>query len=386
LCVSSTFPPISHLVPTARQPRPGPSLTVFMISVLLLSTSAAGALLPSSPANSPTPASSGGLSRRSVLAHSAAATVAALATPVLAVNFDPDRYGDKELKTATINKVTQNIRNELAKDLSLLVPVVQLAISDALSYSEDGTGGIDGSILYEMDRPSSAGLEKAVALVKKIHSDLQRVTEISYADVIAFAGATAIQSVGGPKVTVQLGRADAKAAEPEGSRAGFSWNEPTLGGLRTLGKGAKLTDAEIVALVGALGTLELAARPMPAFLDDGLGDEDEDIDADGKAAAAEVGGGSADVMYGKVNKKGPKYGDANYDRDQKLAVDVRVQKIGNQCAVLLPAVLLPALLHADEALPALALASGPRPPPPPPSLRPRSVRLAPRHPSAMLSA
>ena len=312
----------------STSPRTKP--TVFMISVLLLSTSAAGALLPSSPANAPTPASSGGLSRRSVLAHSAAATVAALATPVLAVNFDPDRYGDKELKTATISRVTQNIRNELAKDLTLLVPVVQLFITDALSYREDKTGGIDGSILFEMDRPSSAGLEKAVQLVKQIHSDLQRVTEISYADVIAFAGATAIQSVGGPKVSVQLGRADAKAAEPEGSRAGFSWSEPTLPGLRALGKGAKLTDAEIVALVGTLGTLELAARPMPAFLDDGL-DEEDDIDADGKAAAAEVGGGSADVMYGKANKKGAQRGDANYERDQKLAVDVRVQKIGNQC-------------------------------------------------------
>jgi len=228
-----------------------------------------------------------------------------------------------------ISKVGQNIRNELATDLDLLVPVVQLAISDALSYQADGTGGIDGSILLEMDRPSSTGLQKAAALVRKIHNDLARVTEVSYADVIAFAGAAAIQAVGGPKVSVQLGRADARSAEPEGARAGFDWTNPTLEGLRKLGAPAKLSGAEIVALVGTLGQLELAARPMPAYLDDGL-DEDADIDADGKAAAAEVGGGAADVMYGKANKKGPKFGDANYERDQKLAVDVRVQKIGNQ--------------------------------------------------------
>ena len=99
-----------------------------------------------------------------------------------------------------------------------------------------------------------------------------------------------------------------------------------------MGKGAKLTDTELVALMGTLGTLELAARPMPAFLDDGS-EDDDDIDPDGKAAAAEVGGGSADVMYGKAKKSGPQRGDASYERDQKLAVDVRVQKIGNQCVL-----------------------------------------------------
>ena len=73
-------------------------------------------------------------------------------------------------------------------------------------------------------------LNKAQAndLVKRLHSELQRTTEISYADVVAFAGAAAIEAVGGPKVTVQLGRDDAKAAEPEGAREGFSWEEPTL--------------------------------------------------------------------------------------------------------------------------------------------------------------
>lgn len=294
-----------------------------MISILSL-----GALLPSiSPSEV-----SGGLSRRAMLAQSAAAAAAVIASPVFAVNFDPDRYGDKELKTATINKVTQNLRNELAKDLTLLAPVVQLALSDAFSYQADGTGGIDGSILMELDRPSSKGLEKAAALVVKVHNDLQRVTEISYSDTIAFAGATAIQAVGGPKVSVQLGRADAKTAQPEGSREGFSWESPTLAGLRNMGKGAKLTDTELVALIGTLGTLELAARPMPAFLDDGS-EDDDDIDPDGKAAAAEVGGGSADVMYGKAKKSGPQRGDASYERDQKLAVDVRVQKIGNQCVL-----------------------------------------------------
>ena len=248
----------------------------------------------------------------------------------IAVNFDPDRYGDKELKVATINKITQKIRNELGKDLSLLVPLFQLSLADALSYQKsDGSGGIDGSILYELDRPSSAGLQKAAALIENCHAELARTTEISYADIIAFGGASAIEVIGGPKVKVQIGRADTKEAEPEAARAGFSWQSPTLDGLRKLGKGCDLSGAELVALVGTLGTLELAARPMPEFLS--AEEDDEDIDPDGKAAAAEVGGGYADTMYGKAkNKAGSKFGDANYLRDQKLSVDVRVQKIGNQ--------------------------------------------------------
>ena len=34
--------------------------------------------------------------------------------------------------------------------------------------------------LLELDRPSSAGLEKAAGLIKKVHSDLARVTEVTF--------------------------------------------------------------------------------------------------------------------------------------------------------------------------------------------------------------
>lgn len=64
---------------------------------------------------------------------------------------------------------------------------------------------MDGSILLEMDRASSRGLERAAAKVKQLHADLARTTEITYADVVAFAGAAAIEAVGGPKVGAGCG-------------------------------------------------------------------------------------------------------------------------------------------------------------------------------------
>jgi len=277
--------------------------------------------------------SAGAPSRRSFLlqATSAAALCAlGTATPALAVSLDPDRYGDKELKIATVNRIRQNIRNECAKDISLIVPLFQLTLADAFSYDPaTGTGGIDGSILLEMDRTSSKGLEKAAAKVRQLHADLKRTTEITYADVVAFAGAAAIEAVGGPKVAVQLGRDDAKAPEAEGARAGFDWSSPTLPGFQKLAAGAGLSGPEVVALIGTLGTLRLAAVPVESDLE-GEEEEDDDVDEAGRAAAAEVGAGTGDAIYGKTRAKGPKVTDADYFAKQKLAVDVRVQRIGSQ--------------------------------------------------------
>ena len=110
------------------------------------------------------------LSRRSLLQLGVAAQLATSPLAALATNFDPDRYGDKELKIATVNKIKQVIRTECSRDLSLLVPLLQLALLDAFSYRADGTGGIDGSILLEMGRGSTAGLDKATAKLRQVRS------------------------------------------------------------------------------------------------------------------------------------------------------------------------------------------------------------------------
>ncbi|EWM26509.1 l-ascorbate peroxidase [Nannochloropsis gaditana] len=123
------------------------------------------------------------------------------------VAFDPDRYGDKELKIATVNKLKQKLRNAIAGDLSLAVSFVRLAINDGIGYdAATNEGGPDGSIAFEMDRDQNAGLKPALETLLKVKREIQSTNEVTFGDVCAFAGAVAIESTGGPRIPVQLGR------------------------------------------------------------------------------------------------------------------------------------------------------------------------------------
>ncbi len=110
-----------------------------MSALIILAVAAASSLLPSAPApKAHMP------DRRAVLlqaASAAALCAAGVSAPAVAVTVDPDKYGDKELKIATVNKIRQNIRNECGKDLSLLVPLMQLSLADAFSYDRSTGAG-----------------------------------------------------------------------------------------------------------------------------------------------------------------------------------------------------------------------------------------------------
>ena len=69
-------------------------------------------------------------------------------TAQAAVMVDPDRYGDKELKMATVNVVKGKVHDLLADKPELLSPVLQLSMHDALTYdASTGEGGPDGGIV-----------------------------------------------------------------------------------------------------------------------------------------------------------------------------------------------------------------------------------------------
>lgn len=118
------------------------------------------------------------------------------------VFFDTDVYGDKELKIATVNKIKQKLRNAILQDISVAPDLLKLAINDALGYDYSTTsGGPDGSIVFEMDRSENKGLEKALAVVLQVKKDLQRTNTVSLADIVAFGGAEALETVGCGRVT-----------------------------------------------------------------------------------------------------------------------------------------------------------------------------------------
>ena len=124
------------------------------------------------------------------------------------VFFDIDRYGDKELKVATVNKLRQNVGDICISQPSLGPEFVKLMIFDALDYDEQTKkGGPDGSVLTSVlsSKTSSPLTKKAATELLNLNNKLKRF-EITNGDMVSFAGAMAIEEFGGPRIVVQLGK------------------------------------------------------------------------------------------------------------------------------------------------------------------------------------
>ena len=96
-----------------------------------------------------------------------------------------------------LNKIKQQFRALYEKKPEMLVSMFRVAMYDALTYNQkSGEGGMDGTavkLLADEDDPKMAA---ALAEIKRIYKELGRQTQITYADVIAYAGAVAIEATG----------------------------------------------------------------------------------------------------------------------------------------------------------------------------------------------
>lgn len=179
---------------------------------------------------------------------------------MLQVYFDLDTYGDKELKIATVNRIKQKLRNAILQDNAVAPDLFKLAVSDALGYeAATDDGGPDGSIQFEMDKPGNMGLSKALKVCKDIKGELQRTNSVSLADIVAFAGGEALETVGSGRVVVQVGRVDSRTANAKGGT--IQWptqtsTDASVVGWRSAFDGAGLSAKEVALLGGALGECE----------------------------------------------------------------------------------------------------------------------------------
>jgi L-ascorbate peroxidase len=132
--------------------------------------------------------------------------------------------------------------------------LVRLCFHDAGTYDPaTGQGGADASIIYEMDRPDSAGLQFALDKIKEVKENGNHITDmLSMADLIQLGGICGIQYCGGPTMTFKMGRKDATHEGPTGNlpdpaqphlmsavfhRMGFSDQQiVAIMGVHTLGK------------------------------------------------------------------------------------------------------------------------------------------------------
>ncbi|XP_069144012.1 putative L-ascorbate peroxidase 6 isoform X6 [Solanum lycopersicum] len=112
-------------------------------------------------------------------------------------------------------QVREEIRKVLSK--SKAAGVLRLVFHDAGTFEiDEKTGGMNGSIVYELDRPENKGLKKSLKILDKAKSQIDLVQSVSWADIIALAGAEAVSLCGGPSIPIQLGRIDSMVQDPEG--------------------------------------------------------------------------------------------------------------------------------------------------------------------------
>ncbi|XP_028797233.1 putative L-ascorbate peroxidase 6 [Neltuma alba] len=164
-----------------------------------------------------------------------------------------DCHGASAIESGT--KEYLLIKEEVRKVLSKgkAAGVLRLVFHDAGTFEmDDNAGGMNGSIVYELDRPENSGLKKSIKVLQKAKTQIDAIKPVSWADMIAVAGAEAVSVCGGPKIPVSVGRLDSLEPDPEGKlpeeyldasglkkcflRKGFSTQElVALSGAHTLG-------------------------------------------------------------------------------------------------------------------------------------------------------
>ncbi|GJY38241.1 putative L-ascorbate peroxidase 6 [Tanacetum coccineum] len=127
--------------------------------------------------------------------------------------------------------------------------VLRLVFHDAGTYDmDDDSGGMNGSIAYELDRPENKGLKKSLKIIMEAKKMVNEKQPVSMADTIAVAGAEAVSLCGGPTIPIRLGRLDSMVPDPEGKLP-----EETLDafGLKQSFQRKGFSTQELVALSGA---------------------------------------------------------------------------------------------------------------------------------------
>ncbi|XP_011622459.1 putative L-ascorbate peroxidase 6 isoform X1 [Amborella trichopoda] len=143
------------------------------------------------------------------------------------------------------------IRDELRKVMSKAkaAGLLRLVFHDAGTFDlDDDSGGINGSLVFELDRPENAGLRKPLKVLAKAKTNIDKIVPVSWADMIALAGAEAVSLCGGPKIPVELGRLDALVPDPEGRLPEESSDASSL---KTCFQRKGLSTQDLVALSGA---------------------------------------------------------------------------------------------------------------------------------------
>lgn len=126
-----------------------------------------------------------------------------------------EEFGAKAAESGRSDYVREEVTKVVSK--AKAAGVLRLAFHDAATFEmDDNSGGMNGSIVYELERPENAGLKKSLKVLEKAKNQVDAIQTVSWADTIAVGGAVAVSVCGGPSIPVSLGRLDSMEPDPEG--------------------------------------------------------------------------------------------------------------------------------------------------------------------------
>jgi hypothetical protein len=179
------------------------------------------------------------------------------------VYLDPAMYGDQENRVAAVDTLREKVRQAILKRPALAVSFFQLALLDGLSFDTTTKQfGPDGSVVKSVLSSSTkdvymTNLQEACNVLIAASVSLKKYTAITIPDAVAIAGAEAIESIGGPVLSVQLGRTEGPKGGPLPSIDLAVFNgKASPKQVQNVFRNAGLTDREMTTLLGALLTLE----------------------------------------------------------------------------------------------------------------------------------
>lgn len=183
------------------------------------------------------------------------------------VYMDPAMYGDQELRVAAVDSLRESVRRAVIQEPGLAPYFYELALLDGLSYdAKTKAGGPDGRVVSlvlssKEKTPYVEGLQKAANTLIESAIKLKKYTAITIADAVAIGGEEAIESVGGPRLSIQLGRTDApKGSAPSTVPIGLLSGSVPGAEVSQVFRDAGLTEREMTALLGCVLTLRLAQK------------------------------------------------------------------------------------------------------------------------------
>ncbi|KAK8348973.1 hypothetical protein V6Z11_A06G114700, partial [Gossypium hirsutum] len=162
-----------------------------------------------------------------------------------------DSVAAKAVESGSGQSEYMRIKEEIIKVVTKgkAAGVLRLVFHDAGTYEMDeNSGGMNGSIVYELERPENAGLKKSLKVLEKAKKEIEAIQSVSWADMIAVGGAEAVSVCGGPKIPVTLGRLDSGEPDPEGKMPEESLD---ASGLKQCFRRKGFSTQELVALSGA---------------------------------------------------------------------------------------------------------------------------------------